>query len=122
MRCADALEKASKKHPELLQPHKAALLGEVGAIDQQEVQWHVAQMLPRLSLNQAERHKAMKLLERYFQTSKSSIVRVNALQAIVELAGQDTSLSDVVNDYLRQALEAPAPSLQARARKLIKRL
>lgn len=54
MRAADALEKASRRCPERLVPHKGALLGELAEIEQHEVRWHVAQMLPRLPLNPQE--------------------------------------------------------------------
>ena len=54
MRCADATEKVTAAHPEYLQPHKPCLLHQVAEIQQQEVRWHVAQMLPRLELSRVE--------------------------------------------------------------------
>ncbi|HHT26349.1 MAG TPA: hypothetical protein GXZ82_03735 [Firmicutes bacterium] len=42
MRAADAVEKASSKRPGLLQPHKRMLFGEIAAIRQQEVRWHLS--------------------------------------------------------------------------------
>ena len=51
MRAADAVEKITARRPELLRPHKRRLLTELALIPQQEVRWHVAQMLPRLSLS-----------------------------------------------------------------------
>ena len=116
MRCADALEKASAKQPELLKSHQGDLLNEVAAIDQQEVQWHVAQMLPRLELAPAELEQAVKVLERYYETTKSSIVRANALQGIVELAGRYPALDSLANQYIQKALNDQAPAVQARAR------
>ncbi len=60
MRCADALEKITANHPEYLKPYKATLLQQVALIDQQEVRWHVAQMLPRLDLTPKQRVTAVK--------------------------------------------------------------
>src|SRR5690606_14505511 len=57
LRAADAVEKASRRRPERLAPHKAALLGEVAEIDQKEVRWHVAQMLPRRALDPSEKRR-----------------------------------------------------------------
>jgi hypothetical protein len=46
MRTADAVEKISAKRPEYLQPYKQDLLQVVSQIEQQEVRWHLAQMIP----------------------------------------------------------------------------
>src|SRR5262249_28740894 len=50
MRAADAIEKATRQNPELLQPYKRQLLRKIALVDQQEVRWHIAQMIPRLKL------------------------------------------------------------------------
>jgi hypothetical protein len=54
-RCADAVEKVTRVHPKYLQRFKRQLLDKVAGITQQEVRWHVAQMLPRLKLTSSER-------------------------------------------------------------------
>src|SRR3989344_3516702 len=54
MRSADALEKISQKQPGLLLPHKGALIKIAFESTQQEVQWHTAQMLGYLRLNEKE--------------------------------------------------------------------
>jgi hypothetical protein len=51
MRSADAVEKVTAQHPEYLQPYKNKLIHEVSRIDQQEVRWHVAQMVPLIPLS-----------------------------------------------------------------------
>jgi hypothetical protein len=48
MRAADAAEKITLQHPKLLKPFKSSLLKNIALIKQQEVRWHVAQMIPRL--------------------------------------------------------------------------
>jgi hypothetical protein len=121
MRCSDVLEKVSRQNPKLLAPHKEALLGQLSDIDQQEVQWHVALMLPRLQLTSTERERAAKILTQYFDTSKSNIVKANALEALVELSRHDDNLNRLADRYVRKALRSFTPSLQARARKLVKR-
>ena len=50
MRAADAAEKITCRRPDLLVACKQRLLDEIAAVPQQEVRWHVAQMLPRLAL------------------------------------------------------------------------
>ena len=54
MRAADAVEKITLARPDLLTPFKRQLIERVAAIDQKEVRWHVAQILPRLRLNKPD--------------------------------------------------------------------
>jgi hypothetical protein len=119
MRCADAIEKASAKNPSLLQSYKQDFLGFIGNIDQQEVQWHVAQIIPRLDLSATETKQAVQLMQQYFDQSKSNIVRTFALQTIHDLAAKDPRYSKTADEYLQKALHDPAHSLQSRARKLL---
>src|SRR5262245_1189854 len=55
MRAADALEKVTVHQPELLRPHKRALLTLANRAKQQELRWHLAQLIPRLRLTRRER-------------------------------------------------------------------
>jgi len=121
MRAADALEKASRIRPERLYPYKERILGEVAAIDQQEVCWHVAQMLPRLPLDPAEKRRAAAVAEGYL-THKSAIVRTNALEALVELARGDDELEQKAIGRLAGALESGTAAEKARARKIMRAL
>ena len=66
---------------------------------QKEVRWHLVQMLPRLSLTATERRRAAAIAESYLN-DKSAIVRVNALQALVELAGDDADLAEIAHQRL----------------------
>ncbi|OUM97910.1 MAG: hypothetical protein BAA04_09495 [Firmicutes bacterium ZCTH02-B6] len=118
MRAADALEKASRKHPERLRPHKDAFLGELAEIEQQEVRWHLAQMLPRLPMDRAEKARAVEILETFLK-DKSTIVRVNALEALVQLARGEAALEAKARRRLADAMEKGRPAEKARARKLL---
>lgn len=119
MRAADAVEKASRTNPQRLYPHKHVLLGEWAGVDQKEVRWHLAQMLPRLPLEEEERRRAVAILERLL-TDKSVIVRVNALQALADLGRGDAELEEKVQRRLAEVLESGAPAEKARARKLLR--
>ena len=50
MRSADAIEKITAQYPHYLQPYKKKLIQQVAKIEQQEIRWHVAQIVPRLEL------------------------------------------------------------------------
>lgn len=120
MRAADAAEKASVKRPGLLEPFKAELLGLAEEAAEAELRWHLAGMLPRLSLSSAERERARCALRRYLG-DRSSIVRTFALQAMAELAEGDAASTAEAIDLLERASRNGTPAMKARSRKLLKR-
>jgi hypothetical protein len=121
MRCADAVEKITATHPEYLQPHKEKLISQVAGVEQQEVRWHVAQMLPRLDLNADERAAAFSVLLGYLN-DPSRIVKTFAMQALADLAEDDASLRPRVIDLLEDLTRTGSPAMQSRGRKLLERL
>ena len=118
MRAADAAEKISRVHPEWLQRYRKLLLKQIARSSQQEVQWHVAQMLPRLSLTRAERKKVFALLLTYLD-QPSRIVRTFAMQALADIALQDQSYNVVVRGLLERLTTRGSPAMKARGRKLL---
>jgi len=117
-RAADALEKLTARRPVLLKPFKATLLREAGASGQQEVRWHMAQMLPRLPLAGRQIQDVFSLLRSYLG-DRSVIVQVCALQAMFELALKNPSLRDPVRELVEASCRTGAPALRARGRKLL---
>ena len=91
MRATDAIEKITTHHPEYLTPYAAQLLHEVGPLEQQEVRWHVAQLLSRLDLTADERRMAVMLLNCDLE-DESKIVKTFAMQALADLALVDAEL------------------------------
>jgi hypothetical protein len=120
MRSADAVEKASRKNANLLEPHKATLLELAEASTQQEVQWHVAQMLERVELSPIHQRTAFDALERMHTKSVSRIVKSSTLQALVRIAAGNPQLERRALQLLEDAAASAIPSLRARARKLSK--
>jgi len=118
MRSADAIEKITSSRPELLQPYKMNLLDEIAMIDQQEVRWHVAQMIPRLVLNPDEREQAVAILFEYL-SDDSKIVQVSAMQSLVDLAEDDAILREQVIPRITVLLQTGSPAVQNRGRKLL---
>jgi HEAT repeat protein len=118
MRAADAIEKATREHPQLLQPYKRKILKSMAAIDQQEVRWHVALMLPRLNLTATERDLAFSILLDYLE-SRSSILRTCAMQGLADLAAQDAKLRKRVVPLLESLAENGSAAMRARGRKLL---
>jgi hypothetical protein len=118
MRAADAVEKVTAQHPEFLQPYKAKLIAELAGIEQKEVRWHVAQMLPRLELTDTGLARVLHILFSYLN-DRSSIVNTCAMQALADLAKRTPHLRQSVLVHLRELTVIGTPAMKARGRKLI---
>ena len=118
MRAADAAEKVSREHREILQPFKSELLGLMAETAEQEVRWHLAVIVPRLALNDRERRKAISSLNEYLK-DRSSIVRTFALQGLADLAKDEPRIRSLVIELLREATRSGTPAMKARSRKLL---
>ncbi len=121
MRSADAIEKITAKHPEYLRPFKKKLIQQVTRINQQEVRWHVAQMLPRLELSPEERKETVDILIGYLD-DKSSIVKTFSMQALADLAEKEASLRSQVIRLLEESTGTGSPAMKSRGKKLLKKL
>jgi hypothetical protein len=123
MRAIDAIEKITKIKPELLRPYKKTILSKIATIEQKEVQWHVAQIIPRLELSSRESLEAKSILERYLKASNSNIVRVMSLQAVADLALQgNITKQNVIRGIGEHMSIIKSPSVWARSKKLLKQL
>jgi hypothetical protein len=108
----------SRQRPDWLRPIGQDLLHLAATTEEQELQWHLAQLLPRVELSVRQRKALVPVLRRYLQVP-SVIVRVSALQALVELMRTDSKLRPLVRRQLRRALMEGSPAERARARKLL---
>jgi hypothetical protein len=121
MRASDALEKITAEHPEYLRPFKSQLIEEVANSQQQEVRWHVAQMLPRLDLSREERETVTGILLGYLN-DHSKIVKTFSMQALADLAEADADLRPQVLAILEEATQIGSPAMRSRGRKLLRKL
>jgi hypothetical protein len=118
MRAADAAEKVTRTNRELLHPYKKELLGLMIETKEQELRWHLAAIIPRLTLNPTERRTATSSLTTYLK-DRSSIVKTFALQGLADLAQDEASLRLRVIEILREATRNGTPAMKARSRKLL---
>jgi hypothetical protein len=121
MRAADAVEKLTRKHRELLQPFKNELLGLMTRTQEQELRWHLAAMVPRLKLNSKERKASITSFNGYLK-DRSSIVKTFALQGLAELSQDEPGMRPRVIETLREAARNGTPAMKARSRKLLLQL
>ena len=121
MRCADVAEKVSLKHPEWLRPHKRKILRLAALAAEQEMRWHLAQMVPRLTLDRGERRRAEAIMLGYLD-DRSRIVKTFAMQALFDLAIDDKAQRQRFVPLFNELARSGSPAMRARARKLIRAL
>jgi hypothetical protein len=92
MRSAGAVEKVSSQRPEWLAPHKRVLLDIAARTGEQELRWHLAQMLPRLPLTPAERQRAVALMPSRDGRATQLLSAVEGHETATLLAAQDGGL------------------------------
>ena len=121
MRAADAVEKASRKRPELLAGYSSKIISILRSVDQQEVCWHMAQIAPRLDLSKSEEKQIIGLLKELL-SHKSKIVRVSAMNAIACFAERDETIIYEVREIIRTQMKSGVPSILSRGRRLLHKL
>jgi len=120
MRTVDAVEKVTRKKPELLMSYKKELLGLMAEAKDAELRWHLAVVVPRLPLNSKERQRVASTLERYL-ADRSSIVKTFALQGLADLALSDRAMRAAVIEILHETARNGTPAMKARSRKLLRK-
>jgi len=104
-----------------LLPFKAKLMQLAGKANQQEVRWHMAQLLPSLQLTTVEQEEVKQLFISYLDDD-SYIVQISALQALTDMALEDESIKPDVTQVLEENLASGAPAIQSRCQKLLSQL
>lgn len=120
MRSADAMEKVTRRHPELLQAHQASLFEQLQIATQQEVRWHLAQLMPRMTWTEEEASGIVHVLTGWIDTESSVIV--NALQAMFDLSAVHPRFRDELKALLESQRETGSPAVKSRSKKLLQRL
>lgn len=88
---------------------------------QQELRWHLAQMVPRLQLTTSEKNKIIAIFFDYLQ-DKSKIVVTFAMQALADFAAADSTLRPRVIRMLEAKIETGSPAVKSRGIKLLAKL
>lgn len=91
MRAIDALEKVCRVHPEWLEPYVERLLGEVAAIEQASIHWHLAQMFGEINLTPDQRERAIALMKRNISSNSADwIVASNTMETLAGFVADGT--------------------------------
>jgi len=120
MRAADAIQKVVALKPDLIKKYKDEVL-KIAKIDQQEVRWHIAQMIQHLGLTTSDTKIAYKFLIKYLKDD-SKILKTFSMQALADLTDIEPSLKHKVIKIIESQLKNASPAILSRGNKLIKKL
>lgn len=90
-------------------------------VEQQELRWHLAQLLPRLELSRKDRTMAAAILRRYLE-DRSRIVKTFAMQGLFDLDIQDNRLLAPVRRVMVSLTKTGSPAMKSRGRKLLRQI
>lgn len=122
MRASYVAMKVAEQNPESVRPFSADLLNNLALYTQQEVRWHIPQLLVHLHLTDAERRRAYDVVMDWAETDKSKIVGYYGFQAAADFAETDQTLLQDFIPRIRKANKIGAKSIQNRCRKIAKQL
>ena len=122
MRASYVAMKLAQTDPSTAQEFKKLLLKNLSHYTQQEVRWHVPQLLVRLKLTAAERRKAYEVVMEWSETDASKIVAYYGLQAAADFAEVDDALLEDFIPRLRKLNARGAKTVSNRCKKIAKQL
>ena len=118
---SDPVVRMRANEPRSLRPFKARLVGLAQQTRQQELRWHLAQMIPRLELTPQESKTVISIFFDYL-TDDSKIVVTFAMQALSDLAIKNTAVLPSVLKAIEELIQTGSPAIQARGNKLLPKL
>ena len=122
MRASYVAMKIAEQKPDSVEPFAKQLLKNLDLYIQQEVRWHVPQLLAHLKLSLAQKRKAYEVLMEWSETDKSKIVGYYSLQTAANFAEADDKLLRDFIPRLKKLNKTGAKSIQNRCKKIAKQL
>jgi len=122
MRASYVAMKLAQSDPATAQEFKRLILKHLSDYTQQEVRWHVPQLLVHMKLTAAERRNAYEVVMEWSETDASKIVAYYGLQAAANFAEVDEALLEDLIPRLRKLNARGAKSVSNRCRKIAKQL
>jgi hypothetical protein len=122
MRASYVAMKVAEQKPDSVEPFAKDLLKNLNLYTQQEVRWHIPQLLAHLNLTLAQRRKAYEVPMEWSETDKSKIVGYYSLQTAANFAETDDKILQDFIPRLKKANKLGAKSIQNRCKKIAKQL
>ena len=120
-RTARTLKKISEADPARLFHWRKALIEETFRAADVRVQWNMTIVLGRLPLKGQDKAVVVDLMFERLR-DKSGLNRTMAMQALMDLSERDAGLRTRVMPIVQESLDNGTPAMQARAKKLLKKL
>ena len=122
MRASYVAMRVAEQNPGSVKPFANELLKNLERYKQQEVRWHVPQLLVHLDLTKAQRKRAYEVVMEWAETDKSKIVGYYGFQAAADFAELDEDLLEDFIPRIKLANKTGAKSIQNRCKKIAKQL
>jgi len=122
MRSSYVAMKVAEQQPKSVERFKAEILENLENYKQQEIRWHIPQLLMHVELDDAERVRAYRELMHWAETDASKIVAYYCLPTAARIAQQDQSLMADFLPRLRALNSIGAKSVSNRCKKIAKQL
>ena len=122
MRASYVAMRVAEQNPESVKPFAKDLMKNLGLYTQQEVRWHIPQLLVHLDLTKAQKKRAYEVVMEWAETDKSKIVGYYGFQAAADFAETDQALLQDFIPRIRKANKTGAKSIQNRCKKIAKQL
>lgn len=123
MRAADAVEKISRKYPELLPPHQEKILRHFA---EHKLEDAVKMSMPLLfgyfSLEDEDLGLVVNTLQQWINSTKNKFVKVMCMQGLTDQALKHEWLKDEVIAIIHEQMAKGSASIKARGRILLKKL
>jgi hypothetical protein len=122
MRASYVAMKVAEQSPQSVNPFTKDVLKNLDLYVQQEVRWHIPQLLVHMELSKAQRKRAYEVVMSWAETDKSKIVGYYGFQAAADFAELDEQLLQDFIPRIRKANKSGAKSIQNRCKKIAKQL
>lgn len=122
MRASYVAMRVAEQNPGSVKPFANELLKNLERYKQQEVRWHVPQLLVHLDLTKAQRKRAYEVVMEWAETDKSKIVGYYGFQAAADFAELDEDLLEDFIPRIKLANKTGSKSIQNRCKKIAKQL
>jgi hypothetical protein len=120
MRASDALEKICKQKPDWFIKYKDQLLNDWPKIKQASVQWHLAQILGEINLNEDETKQAINILLNHFKITNDWIVINLTLESLASFVRKGSFTKEKFVELLYSQRSSSHKSVVSRVNRLLK--
>lgn len=121
MGTTDVAKKISKNFPPLIEKHRKEILNVLKNAKGKQLRWHLALVISHITWDKSETVFILNTLLKWYRTDLNKIVQINCLDALCSIALKHQEYEREIRLITEEALLRGAPSLRARAKKLLRK-